>query len=98
MLAARQSILYAQSHGWMRKLEGEGDGAVPARVSRRQDQCWIAEVGGAMAGSVMMTDEGEGTTRLRMLCVEPFARGRGIGAARLSIPAWGLRARRGMRG
>ena len=84
MLAARQSILYAHSHGWKRKLEVlEGEVTVQFLRGFREgrDQCWIAEVGGAMAGSVMVTDEGDGVARLRMLYVEPFARGRGIGGA-----------------
>ena len=84
MLAARQSILYAQSHGWMRALEileGEVTVQFLRDFHEGRDQCWIAEVGGAMAGSVMVTDEGDGLARLRMLYVEPFARGRGIGSA-----------------
>jgi GNAT superfamily N-acetyltransferase len=32
-----------------------------------------------MAGSVLITDEGDGLSRLRLLYVEPMARGRGIG-------------------
>jgi GNAT superfamily N-acetyltransferase len=39
----------------------------------------VAEVDGALAGSIFLTDEGEGLARLRLLYVEPFARGRGIG-------------------
>jgi GNAT superfamily N-acetyltransferase len=34
-----------------------------------------------MAGAVFLTDEGDGLARLRLLHVEPFARGRGIGDA-----------------
>ena len=88
MLAARQSILYAQSHGWMRALEVlEGEVTLQFLRGFREgrDQCWIAEVGGAMAGSVIVTDEGDGVARLRMLYVEPFARGRGIGGALVGV-------------
>jgi len=46
-----------------------------------REQCWVAEVDGVMAGSVFLTDEGGGLCRLRLLYVEPFARGRGIGDA-----------------
>ncbi len=84
MLAARQSILYAQSYGWVRPLEiieGELTVQFLRGFQPGREQCWIAEVNGAMAGSVLMTDEGGGLARLRMLYVEPFARGRGIGAA-----------------
>jgi GNAT superfamily N-acetyltransferase len=88
MLAARQSILYAQSHGWMRPLEVlEGEVSVQFLRGFREgrDQCWIAEIGGAMAGAVMVTDEGDGVARLRMLYVEPYARGRGIGGALVGV-------------
>ena len=61
MLAARQSILYAQSHGWMRKLEiieGEVTVQFLRGFCEGREQCWIAEIDGAMAGSVLVTDEG----------------------------------------
>jgi GNAT superfamily N-acetyltransferase len=34
-----------------------------------------------MAGSILLTDEGDGLSRLRLFYVEPIARGRGIGEA-----------------
>ena len=46
-----------------------------------REQCWVAEVDGVMAGSIFLTDEGDGSSRLRLLYVEPFARGLGIGNA-----------------
>ena len=84
MIAARQSILYAESHGWGRGLEIV-ESAVTTTFLRDfkpgREQCWVAEVGGVLAGSVFLTDEGNGVARLRLLYVEPFARGRGIGDA-----------------
>ena len=83
-IAARQSILYADTHRWGRELEiieGEVTTAFLRDFKQGREQCWVAEVNDAMAGSVMVTDEGGGSARLRLLYVEPFARGRGIGDA-----------------
>ncbi len=84
LLTARQSILYRDEYGWGRGLEHnvtETCAAFLANFKEGRDQCWIAEVGGAMAGSIMLTDEGDGLSRLRLFYVEPIARGRGIGDA-----------------
>jgi DNA-binding MarR family transcriptional regulator/GNAT superfamily N-acetyltransferase len=84
MLAARQSILYRDEYGWGRGLEhniAETVAAFLRNFKDGRDQCWIAEVAGAMAGSILLTDEGEGLSRLRLFYVEPMARGRGIGDA-----------------
>ena len=84
LIAARQSVLYAESHGWGRELETI-ESEVTATFLRdfdpAREQCWIAEIDGVMAGAVFVTDEGEGIARLRLLHVEPFARRRGIGDA-----------------
>jgi DNA-binding MarR family transcriptional regulator/N-acetylglutamate synthase-like GNAT family acetyltransferase len=84
LLAARQSILYREEYGWGRGLEHNVSETVTnflAGYREGRDQCWIAEVAGAMAGSIILTDEGEGLSRLRLFYVEPMARGRGIGDA-----------------
>lgn len=83
MLAARQSILY-QDFGWGRQME-----MLQCEVVTRflrdfragRDQCWIAERAGLMAGSVLIVDAGDNVGQLRLLYVEPWARGLGIGQA-----------------
>lgn len=84
LIVARQSVLYAESHGWGRELEVI-ESEVVAAFLRDHDparsQCWVAEIDGVMAGAVFVTGEGEGVARLRLLHVEPFARRRGIGDA-----------------
>ena len=82
LIAARQSILYAETQGWGRDLEisicqTTADFLYGFKPGR--EQCWVAESGGQLAGSVFLTDEGNGLSRLRLLYVEPFAQGRGIG-------------------
>lgn len=84
MIAARQSILYAEENGWGRGIEiveGEVTAAFLKNFKPGREQCWVADVDGVMAGSIFLTDEGDGLSRLRLLYVEPFARGRGIGEA-----------------
>lgn len=84
LITARQTILYRGSYGWNEQIE-----IVVGRVTSEflrdfkpgREQCWIAEIDGLMAGSVLLTDEGNGVCRLRLLYVEPFARGLGIGQA-----------------
>ena len=52
-------------------------------VDRRDpgaEAAWIAEVDGAQAGCVFCVRDNATTARLRLLLVEPWARGLGIGA------------------
>jgi DNA-binding MarR family transcriptional regulator/GNAT superfamily N-acetyltransferase len=82
MIAARQSLIYAQEYGWGRGLEineAETASAFLRNFKPGREQGWVAELGGTMAGSVLLTDEGDGVARLRLLYVEAFARGQGIG-------------------
>ncbi|MCT2591051.1 helix-turn-helix domain-containing GNAT family N-acetyltransferase [Streptomyces sp. N2-109] len=87
-IVQRHGALYAQEYGWDVAFE-----ALVARIvadfaeghDPRWERAWIAELGGAPVGSVMcVRDDGAGepasaTARLRLLLVEPSARGRGIG-------------------
>lgn len=84
LVASRQSILYAASHGWghgLETLEAETTAAFLRTFDPDRERCWVAEIGGVMAGAVFLTNEGDGMGRLRLLHVEPFARRRGIGDA-----------------
>lgn len=82
MIAARQSILYAD-YGWgapMEILQGEVTTAFLRDFKPGREQCWVAERDGRMLGSIFLVDSGEGA-QLRLLYVEPEARGLGIGEA-----------------
>ncbi|WP_049576505.1 bifunctional helix-turn-helix transcriptional regulator/GNAT family N-acetyltransferase [Nonomuraea sp. SBT364] len=74
----RHGVLYAREYGWgmtfeqtVAKIVGEYD---PVR-----DAAWIAEVGGEPAGCVFFVRKDATTAQLRLLLVEPSARGLGLG-------------------
>src|SRR4051812_25733358 len=81
-IAHRHGALYAEEYRWDVRFEAMvaricadfGDGHDPSR-----EALWIAEVDGRRAGSIMCVDAGEGVAQLRLLLVEPDARGLGLG-------------------
>ncbi|HEX6528039.1 MAG TPA: helix-turn-helix domain-containing GNAT family N-acetyltransferase [Streptosporangiaceae bacterium] len=81
----RHGAMYAEEFGWDQTFEALVARLVADYVSnqdRRKEAAWIAEVDGQRAGCVFCVrdnDEDETTARLRMLLVEPWARGLGIG-------------------
>jgi DNA-binding MarR family transcriptional regulator/ribosomal protein S18 acetylase RimI-like enzyme len=82
-IAARQSILY-EPYGWnpaMEILQGEIVTAFLRDFKPGREQCWVAERAGMMAGAVLLADAGGNVGQLRLLHVEPWARGLGIGSA-----------------
>jgi DNA-binding MarR family transcriptional regulator/GNAT superfamily N-acetyltransferase len=81
-IVSRHGELYAREYGW--------DGSFEVLVARivadfasaadRRAAAWIADVDGAPAGCVLcVPDERPGVARLRLLLVEPRARGVGLG-------------------
>ena len=83
LIASRQSILY-EAYGWglpMEILQGEVTTAFLRDFKAGREQCWVAERAGLMAGAVMLVDAGDDVGQLRLLHVEPWARGLGIGRA-----------------
>jgi DNA-binding MarR family transcriptional regulator/GNAT superfamily N-acetyltransferase len=84
LIASGQSVLYREVYGWNASIEvnvGEVAAAFLRDFKPGREQCWVAEVDGTIAGSVFLTDEGGGLSRLRLLYVEPEFQGRGIGDA-----------------
>ncbi|MGH8870820.1 MAG: bifunctional helix-turn-helix transcriptional regulator/GNAT family N-acetyltransferase, partial [Acidimicrobiia bacterium] len=79
----RHGALYAEEYGWDQDFE-----ALVARIvadyvdnhDPRRDNAWIAEIDGEPVGCVFCVHRDEETAQLRILLVEPNARGLGIGA------------------
>lgn len=83
-IASRQAKFYTEHYGWERPMELLLNDVTTGFLRDFQpgrEQCWVAERGGEMLGSVMLADGGDGVARLRLLYVEGHARGLGIGDA-----------------
>jgi len=78
----RQAILYQQEYGWDDTFEGlvaEIVGAFVRNFDPARERCWVAERNGSVVGSIFCVSGSDELAKLRLLYVEPGARGLGIG-------------------
>jgi len=76
-------VLYAEEHGYDMRFEAlvsKVAGEFFERHDPDRERCWIAEINGQNVGSIFCTRKSERVAKLRMLLVEPSARGSGLGS------------------
>jgi ribosomal protein S18 acetylase RimI-like enzyme len=82
-IIAHHGRVYAAEYGLNSTFEAEVAASVSDAGRRgwpsRNEASWIVELGGEHAGSLALTDEGDGLAAVRWFLIDPFLRGRGLG-------------------
>jgi DNA-binding MarR family transcriptional regulator/N-acetylglutamate synthase-like GNAT family acetyltransferase len=82
-IVQRHAELYAQEYGWIEPFEGVCAQIVADFANKndpKRERCWIAEMDGENVGCVFLVADSDTVARIRLLLVDPKARGLKLGA------------------
>ena len=81
-MVQRHAVLYQREYGWAGDFEGICAQIIADFINKsdpQRERGWIAELDGQNVGCVLLAKDSDEVARLRLLLVEPAARGLGIG-------------------
>jgi DNA-binding MarR family transcriptional regulator/GNAT superfamily N-acetyltransferase len=82
-IVRRHAELYAQEYGWTAPFEGLCAQIVADFANgydAKRERCWVAAVDGDPVGCIFLVKDSAKVARIRLLLVDPKARGLGLGA------------------